>query len=128
MNAHSKCQHFDIVFLSIVIEMELTDFDADQHLLNLPGTSLVVFTSAGCSSCRTARRLLPSMTLPLDRLCWIDAGENGGLVARYEIFHLPTLLVVRDGAFYGELKSRLSEGELAHHIRLALMSKPDELP
>ena len=73
-------------------------------------------------------RLLPSMTLPLDRLCWIDAGENGGLVARYEIFHLPTLLVVRDGAFYGELKSRLSEGELAHHIRLALMSKPDELP
>jgi hypothetical protein len=36
--------------------------------------------------------------------------------------------VVRDGAFYGELKSRLSEGELAHHVRLALMHEPDELP
>ena len=108
--------------------MELTDFDADQHLLALTGTSLVIFTGAGCSSCRTARRLLPDMQLPVERLCWIDAGDNGGLVERYEIFHLPTLFVVRDGAFYGELKSRLSEGELAHHIRLALMHEPDELP
>ena len=108
--------------------MELTDFDADQRLLALPGTSLVVFTSDGCSGCRTARRLLPGMQLPIDQLCWIDAGNNGGLVERYGIFHLPSLFVVRDGVFHGELKSRLSEGELAHHIRLALMLEPDELP
>lgn len=108
--------------------MELTDFDADQRLLALSGTSLVVFTSAGCSGCRTARKMLPEMQLPIDQLCWIDAGDSGGLVERYEIFHLPTLFVVRDGAFYGELKSRLSEGELAHHIRLALLREPDELP
>ena len=108
--------------------MELTDFDADQRLLALPGTSLVIFTGAGCSACRTARSRLPDMQLPIERLCWIDAGDNGGLVQRYGIFHLPTLLVVRDGQFYGELKSRLSEGELAHHIRLALMTEPDELP
>ena len=108
--------------------MELTDFDADQRLLGLPGTSLVIFTGAGCSACRTARSRLPDMQLPIERLCWIDAGDNGGLVERYGIFHLPTLFVVRDGAFYGELKSRLSEGELAHHIRLALMLEPDELP
>ena len=128
MNAHSKCQHFDIVFLSIVTEMELTDFDADQRLLTLPGTSLVVFTSAGCSACRMARKVLPDMTLPIEQLCWIDAGNNGGLVERYEIFHLPTLFVVHEGAFYGQLKSRLSEGELAHNIRLALMGEPEELP
>lgn len=108
--------------------MELTDFDADRRLLELPGTSLVIFTSAGCSACRTARNRLPGMNLPLERLCWIDAGDNGGLVERYEIFHLPSLFVVRDGAFYGELQSRLSEGELTHHIQLALQNPPDELP
>ena len=128
MYAHSECQQFDIVLVSIVTEMELTDFDADQRLLTLPGTSLVVFTSLGCSSCRVARRMLPDMQLPIDQLCWIDAGNNGGLVERYEIFHLPALFVVRDGAFYGELKSRLSEGELAHHLKLALLLEPDELP
>ncbi|MGP4958820.1 thioredoxin family protein [Pseudomonas helleri] len=108
--------------------MELTDFDADQRLLTLPGTTLLVFTSTGCSSCRTARKMLPEMQLPIDQLCWIDAGDNGGLVERYEIFHLPALFVVRDGAFYGELKSRLSEGELTHHLKLALLLEPDELP
>ena len=128
MYAHSECQHFNIVLLSIVSEMDLTDFDADQRLLTLPGTSLVVFTSVGCGSCRTARTQLPDMQLPVDQVCWIDAGNNGGLVERYEIFHLPALFVVHDGAFYGELKSRLSEGELAHHIRLALTREPDELP
>ena len=128
MYAHSECKQFDIVLVSIVTEMELTDFDADQRLPTLPGTSLVVFTSIGCSSCRVARTMLPDMQLPIDQLCWIDAGNNGGLVERYEIFHLPALFVVRDGEFYGELKSRLSEGELAHHIRLALQLEPDELP
>lgn len=108
--------------------MELTDFDADQHLLTLRGTSLVVFTNIGCSSCRVARKMLPDMQLPIDQLCWIDAGNNGGLVERYEIFHLPALFVVRDGVFYGELKSRLSEGVLSHHIRQALLHEPDELP
>ena len=108
--------------------MELTDFDADQRLLTLPGTSLVVFTSAGCSACRMARKVLPGMTLPIEQLCWIDAGDNGGLVERYEIFHLPALFVVHEGGFYGQLKSRLSEGELAHHIRLALLGEPEELP
>ena len=79
-------------------------FDADQRLLTLPGTTLLVFTSTGCSSCRTARKMLPEMQLPIDQLCWIDAGDNGGLVERYEIFHLPALFVVRDGAFYGEFR------------------------
>lgn len=114
--------------MSIVTEMQLTDFDADQRLLGFAGTSLVVFTSVGCSACRTARHRLPQMELPIDRVCWIDAGDNGGLVERYGIFHLPALYVVHDGALYGELKSRLSEGDLAHHIRLALLREPDELP
>lgn len=114
--------------MSIVTEMQLTDFDADQRLLAFTGSSLVVFTSEGCTTCRTAKRVLPHMQLPIDRLCWIDAGDNGGLVERYGIFHLPALYMVHDGAFYGELKSRLSEGDLAHHIRLALLREPDELP
>ncbi|KQB52445.1 thioredoxin [Pseudomonas endophytica] len=108
--------------------MQLTDFDADQRLLSQPGTSLVVFTSTGCSSCRMAHNLLPNLQLPIDQLYWIDAGENGGLVERYEIFHLPALFVVRDGAFYGQLNARLNQGELTRHIKLVLLREPDDLP
>lgn len=114
--------------ISIVPSLELTDFDADQRLLELPGTSLVIFTSIGCASCRWARHELPGMGLAVERLCWVDAGENGGLVRRYGVFHLPSLFLVRDGQFFGALQARLNGAELDRAMRHALTLEPDELP
>lgn len=128
MNADSKCRSFDSVSPSIVVELELTDFDADQRLLTMNGVSLVIFTSVGCSSCRFARERLPSLDLAVDRLCWIDAGNNGGVVERYQVFHLPALFVVRDGEFFGALNSRLTESELNRAVRKALSRTAEELP
>ena len=122
------CRPSDSVSPSIVVELELTDFDADQRLLTMNGVSLVIFTSVGCSSCRFARERLPSLDLAVDRLCWIDAGNNGGVVERYQVFHLPALFVVRDGQFFGALNSRLAESELNRAVRKALSRTAEELP
>lgn len=118
----------DITAGSIASQTELTDFDADRLLLDWPGTSLLVFTSIGCASCRWARRELPGMDLPVERLCWIDAANNGGLVERYEVFHLPALFVVRDGQFYGAVHGRLTPVELTGLIGAALTRPAEELP
>ena len=128
MNTDSLCRPFDIVAPSIVVEMQLTDFDADQRLLAMSGVSLVIFTSVGCASCRYAREQLPRLQLPIDRLCWIDAADNGGLVERYEVFQLPALFVVRDGEFFGALNSRLTDNELNRAVRKALSRTAEELP
>ncbi|MFJ3157694.1 thioredoxin family protein [Pseudomonas protegens] len=128
MTADSECRPFDIVSPSIVLELELTDFDIDQQLLGLGGVSLVVFTSVGCSSCRWGRARLPELGLPIDRLCWVDAGDNGGAVQRYQVFHLPALFVVRDGEFHGALQSRLTQQDLSESLRQALNRIPEELP
>lgn len=109
-------------------QLELTDLDADRRLLDLPGTSLLIFTSRGCASCRWARHELPNLPLSIDRLCWIDAGENAGLVARYEVFHLPMLFVIRDGQFHGALRARLTTVELSDALARALSHLPEELP
>lgn len=109
-------------------ELELTDLDADRHLLDLPGTSLLIFTSIGCASCRWARRELPGLALPIQRLVWIDAANNGGLVTRYEVFHLPALFVVRDGQFYGALQTRLHSADLTEALHRALLQTAEELP
>ena len=109
-------------------ELELTDLDADRHLLDLPGTSLLIFTSTGCASCRWARRELPKLPLPIQRLAWVDAANSGGLVTRYEVFHLPALFVVRDGQFYGALQSRLHTTELIQALDTALSRPAEELP
>jgi hypothetical protein len=109
-------------------QLELSDFDVDQQLLRLPGTSLVIFTSAGCASCRYARQQLPSLGLAIERICWIDAAESGGAVARYEVFHLPALFAVRDGQFHGALRAPLTGNGLSQAIAEALQREPDELP
>ncbi|KAI2688739.1 thioredoxin family protein [Pseudomonas sp. TNT3] len=128
MNTDSMCRPADIVSPSIVVESELTDFDADQRLLAMSGVSLVIFTSVGCASCRFARAQLPKLYLAVDRLCWIDAGNNGGLVERYQVFHLPSLFVVRDGEFFGALQSRLTTTELNDAVAQALTRTAEELP
>lgn len=113
---------------SIVKAMELTDFDVDKCLLALPGVSLLIFTSAGCASCRWARVHLPGLALPVARLCWIDASDNGGAVERYGVFHLPALFVVRDGEFFGALHARLDAAELSAQLEMALDRVPEDLP
>ena len=111
-----------------MVESQLTDFDADQRLLAMSGVSLVIFTSVGCASCRFAREQLPGLDLTVDRLCWIDAADNGGLVERYEVFHLPALFVVRDGEFFGAVQSRLTSTELNAAVGQALNRIAEELP
>jgi hypothetical protein len=112
----------------LVEQVELNDGDADRFLLDAVGVSLLVFTSATCGNCRIAREQLPDMDLAVRRLCWIDAGMNGGLAERYEVFHLPALHVVRDGVYYGALQATLADWDIRRQVRLALSSYPAELP
>lgn len=108
--------------------LELTDLDADRRLLELPGVSLLIFTGEGCATCRWARQALPQLQLPVDRLCWIDAGHSGGLVERYEVFHLPSLFLVRDGHFLGPVHAPLRPEPLIQALRAALSRPAEELP
>lgn len=89
---------------------------------------MLIFTGAGCASCRVARRELPRMALNLDRLLWIDAGHSGGAVQRYEVFHLPSMFVIRDGEFHGQLQARLLASSINEGLALALARPPEELP
>ncbi len=109
-------------------QIELNDGTADRYLLDTPGLSLVIFYSRTCGNCKLAREALPKMDLPAERLCWVDAGNNRGLVERYEVFHLPSIFATRDGAFYGPVQAKLEEWDLRQQIGLALDSYPAELP
>lgn len=108
--------------------IDLDDRTADRFLLDAKGTSMLVFHSKLCGTCTVARERLPDMQLATERLCWIDAGANRGLVERYEVFHLPALFLVRDGVFYGAVNASLEPWDLRMQMRLALDSYPAELP
>lgn len=109
-------------------QIDIDDSTADRSLLDAPGLSLVVFHSLSCPNCRIARQRLPEFELPAERIFWIDAGRNGGLVERYEVFHLPAIHVVRDGAYYGPISAQLADWDLRQQIAQALDNHPAELP
>lgn len=108
--------------------MELDDGTADAVLRAASGRSLLIFTSAGCATCRLARQVLPVATLPVERLYWVDAERSGGLVQRYGVFHLPALFLVRDGDFLGPVQAPLREPALVAAILTAAEREPEELP
>ncbi|KAF1069268.1 MAG: hypothetical protein GAK45_01135 [Pseudomonas citronellolis] len=89
---------------------------------------MLIFTAEGCASCRWARNHLPGLTLPVERLCWVDAERNGGLVERYEVFHLPALFLVRDGGWLGEIRAPLHGEALFEALRDAASRPVEELP
>lgn len=109
-------------------QIELNDSTLDRYLLDTPGTSLLVFYSRSCPDCKLARARLPETSLPVDRLCWVDAADNRGLAERYEVEHLPSLFLVRDGTYYGAINATLDGWDIRRQIALALQSWPAELP
>lgn len=113
---------------SIAAELQLTDFDADRQLLDWSGISLLIFTSTGCASCRWARREIPHFALPVARLCWVDAGDNGGLVQRYEVRQLPAFFVVADSQYFGQIQPNLNSQSVFDQLQQALARAPEELP
>ncbi|MCI1009612.1 thioredoxin [Pseudomonas oryzihabitans] len=108
--------------------MELDDGTADAVLLAAPGRSLLIFTSAGCASCRLARQVLPTAALPVEQLYWVDAERSGGLVQRYGVFHLPALFLIGDGDFFGPVQAPLREPALVAAIQAAAAREPEEIP
>lgn len=106
----------------------LDDRTADRYLLDASGLTLLVFMSRTCPNCKIAKERLPDMGLAVDRIAWVDAGENGGLVQRYEVFHLPAMFVIRDGVYYGAVQASLAHWDISRQIALAQDGYPAELP
>lgn len=109
-------------------EHELNDGTADRFLLDASGASLLIFYSQTCANCTAARTALPRMNLPVQRLCWIDAGNNAGVTERYDVFHLPSIFLIRDGVFYGPVNATLNEWDIRRQLALAESNYPAELP
>lgn len=108
----------------------LDEFDFHHALAKTVGTSLVIFTSPGCASCRAWRRMLGEYLAHHDdvRIFEVDAAQSLALTREFGVFHLPALFLYRDGHFHCALQSEARPEKLKVAIESALSAPAQEPP
>jgi thioredoxin 1 len=78
----------------------VTDGTFDEVAGPGSGTVVLQFSTPGCVPCRSLGRVLRSLRAHLPdevSVLEVEAVENPGLVARFEVSGTPTLVILRDG-------------------------------
>lgn len=110
--------------------LHLSQFDFHPILTATPGISLVMFGSADCGSCRHLKKAFSDLAMlaPTLHLFEVDAQRDTALVHEFEVFHLPSLFLFKDGHFHCALHSPASAAALRLHIAQALIAPAQEAP
>lgn len=107
----------------------LDEFGFHHTLAGTTGVALVIFTGAGCSSCRAWRELLANHHAePKLQLFEVDAGHAQALAREFNVFHLPALFLYRDGHYHGGLQCAARSDALTAAIAAALARPAQDPP
>lgn len=102
----------------------LAEGDYHRRLAAAPGVAGVLFSAPHCGACRAWKRLLPDALAGLaDALFEVDVAEATGVARGYDIFHLPTVYLYRDGRFHAELQCP-AQLEAIRQAALGLLAAP----
>jgi len=83
----------------------LAEGDFHARLAAVPGIAVVLFSAPGCGACRAWKRLLPDALGDIaNAFHEVDVSDSTGLARSFDIFHLPTIYLYRDGQFHAELQ------------------------
>lgn len=109
---------------------QLTQFDLHHRIAELAQTTLVLFTSADCGSCRHLKAVLTRISQSHRdwRVYEVDAQAEMGLTREFEVFHLPALFLFSAGQFHAELQCPASVGAIENAVAAALLEPAGEAP
>ncbi len=84
----------------------LNEGDYHARLGRTTGVAVVLFSHAPCGACRLWKQLLPRALLSIaTHFFEVDVALATGIARYFEVFHLPTIYLYRDGHFHAELQS-----------------------
>jgi thioredoxin 1 len=102
-----------------MLELNQNDFDARiAH-----GTFVVDFSAEWCPPCRVLTPILERVAAEMTgaaTFATVDADRNGGLLVRFAVQVLPTIVVFRDGQAIHAMRGLRSERALAAELREAI--------
>lgn len=98
------------------------------------GISLVFFTGPHCASCHHLRDLFvkekPQFITHFSsfHVYEVKADKATALVNEFNVFHLPTMFLYRDGFYHCELQAQAYPQKIIEAIELALKKEAEEEP
>ena len=108
----------------------LDQFQFHQHLATLRGPALVMFGSVDCGACRHLKRIMDEVARESGdwAIFEVDAQREAALTSEFEVFHLPTLFLFRDGDFHCELRAEARTTAIVAEVEQALSRPAEEAP
>ena len=89
----------------------------------------MLFSAPHCSACRAWKTLLPQALAGVaDALYEVDVAEATGVARYFDIFHLPTIHLYRDGRFHAELQCEARPDAIRHAAQQLLAAPAQEEP
>ena len=83
----------------------LAEGDFHRRIAASSGMAVVLFSAPRCGACRAWKHLLPSALADQASVFYeVDVSEATGVARYFDIFHLPTIYLYRDGQFHAELQ------------------------
>lgn len=106
----------------------LDEFHYHARLQETGGIALVLFSSPTCGTCRVVERRLPQAVPAGTHLFKVDVQRATGLARAFDVFHLPTLFLYRDGHFHARLNCEISAPSMQAAMMYALAQPAEEEP
>jgi thioredoxin-like negative regulator of GroEL len=108
----------------------LDQFNFHHVLAETPGTALVIFIGPDCGACRRVKGLLSDMVAAGEpwSVFEVDAVRDGGLAREFEVFHLPSLFLFRDGHYHAPLHAEPLPERIRTAVAETLARPPQEAP
>ncbi len=93
------------------------------------GVAVVLFSTSHCGACKAWKRLLPdALSSLVDVFYEVDVREATGVARYFDIFHLPTVYLYRDGRFHAELQCEAWHETIRETVRSLLAAPAQDEP
>ncbi len=112
----------------------LDEFNFHPEISQSAGISLVFFSGPHCASCHHLRDLINNeFQLFVEHFSdfhvyEVKADQAGALVNEFNVFHLPSMFLYRDGKYHCELQAEANPQKIIEAIEQALSQPAEEEP
>lgn len=124
-----KCDSSSTATTALPAFSRLAEGDFHARLAAASGVTVVLFSAPHCSACRAWKKLLPQALADVaGAFHEVDVGEATGVARYFDIFHLPTIYLYRDGRFHAELQCEARQAVIRQAAQSLLAAPPQDEP